>query len=341
MAGYGALVRDGATGEVLVELAQPLGTASNNVAEYSGLIAGLRAVLEIDAAAQVRVRMDSKLVIEQMSGRWKIKHEDMRRLALEARDLCAELSEAGGSVDFEWIPRERNKAADALSNEAMDGHSVRRVLTAPPAAGLSTDADTTASPPGRGSGGESPGAATASPPGRSSGGESPGAATASPPGRGSGGEPPGGTRTGLRLLLVQSPDDVSVTPRIVEAVRRLVGGDARVVGASDDASTAVASSLAEAVRANPDTDDAWAAPAGWEGIDARVSAAYASLVEAGGTVVVVTSRRGVLTVLSDVLGMPAERFWAIATAPGSLTGIEVWEDGSASVAFTNRTDHLA
>ena len=68
--------------------------------------------------------MDSKLVVEQMSGRWKIKHEDMRRLALEARELCAAISDAGGSVDFEWVPRESKKAADALSNDAMDGTSV-------------------------------------------------------------------------------------------------------------------------------------------------------------------------------------------------------------------------
>ena len=69
--------------------------------------------------------------------------------------------------------------------------------------------------------------------------------------------------------------------------------------------------------------------------------AYRSLVSAGGTVVVVTSRRGVLSVLAEVLGTPVDRFWALATAPGSLTAVEVWEDGSASVAFTNRTEHLA
>ena len=139
VAGYGALVRDPATGRVLVELAEPLGKASNNVAEYSGLIAGLRAVLDLDPGAAVRVKMDSKLVVEQMSGRWKIKHEDMRRLALEARDLCAEISDAGGSVDFEWIPREKNKDADALSNDAMDGKSVHRILTN--ATGDGSDAD--------------------------------------------------------------------------------------------------------------------------------------------------------------------------------------------------------
>ena len=126
VAGYGALVRDTDTGQLLAERAEPLGTVSNNVAEYRGLIAGLEAVMAIDSAAEVVARLDSKLVVEQMSGRWKIKHEDMRRLALQARDLVADITRAGGSVRFEWVPREENKDADALSNVAMDGHSVDR-----------------------------------------------------------------------------------------------------------------------------------------------------------------------------------------------------------------------
>ena len=304
VAGYGALVRDSETGQVLIELAEPLGTASNNVAEYSGLIAGLRSAIEIDPAASVRVRMDSKLVVEQMSGRWKIKHEDMRRLALEARELCSTLIAGGGSVDFEWIPRESNKAADALSNEAMDGHTVRRVITAP---ATGEPADTAATPlPGRGPAG-----------------------------------PGGPERTGLRLLLVQAPDDPGVVPRIASAVARLVGSSARVLGTPDPTAAAVLETLGETLDTTPVADSAWAGHGATGGHDTRVSAAYDSLLEAGGTVVAVTSRRGVLTVLSDVLGLPDERFWSIATAPGSLTGIEVWPDGSASVAFTNRTDHLA
>ncbi|HJX87713.1 MAG TPA: reverse transcriptase-like protein, partial [Gemmatimonadales bacterium] len=79
-AGYGAVVKDADTGEVLVERAAGLGRATNNVAEYSGLIAGLAAAVELSPAA-VEVRMDSKLVVEQMSGRWKIKHPDMKPLA--------------------------------------------------------------------------------------------------------------------------------------------------------------------------------------------------------------------------------------------------------------------
>ncbi len=128
VAGYGALVRDPSTGAVLVERAAPLGKESNNVAEYTGLIAGLEAAYAVEPGADVVVRMDSKLVVEQMSGRWKIKHQDMRRLALQARDLVADISAAGGSVSFTWIPRETNKAADALSNDGMDGRTIYRWL---------------------------------------------------------------------------------------------------------------------------------------------------------------------------------------------------------------------
>lgn len=114
-AGYGSVVLDPATGETLAERAEYIGVATNNVAEYKGLIAGLRAARELDPDAVVLVRMDSKLVVEQMSGRWKIKHPDMKPLAAEAAKV---LSRA--QVTYEWIPREKNKHADRLANEAMD-----------------------------------------------------------------------------------------------------------------------------------------------------------------------------------------------------------------------------
>ncbi len=114
-AGYGALVRDADSGVVLAERADHLGVASNNVAEYSGLVAGLRAARRLDPEAEIEVRMDSRLVVEQMSGRWQIKHEDMRRLAAEARSAAA-----GARVTYTWVPRAENSAADALANEAMD-----------------------------------------------------------------------------------------------------------------------------------------------------------------------------------------------------------------------------
>jgi probable phosphoglycerate mutase len=114
-AGYGSVVRTHPTGEVLLERYGSLGVTTNNVAEYTGLIEGLKAALEL-SAAEVDVRMDSKLVIEQMSGRWQIKNPGLRPLAAEAATLVSRFER----VTFEWIPRERNKAADALANRAMD-----------------------------------------------------------------------------------------------------------------------------------------------------------------------------------------------------------------------------
>lgn len=142
-------MRDGRTGELLAERAEPLGKVSNNVAEYSGLIAGLTAAAEIDDAATVEVRMDSKLVVEQMAGRWKIKHADMRRLALDARDVVRRIEASGGSVAYTWIPRAENADADALSNDGMDGTSVHRDLWRERAAGErpSTSGLETTNPP--------------------------------------------------------------------------------------------------------------------------------------------------------------------------------------------------
>ncbi|WP_116452351.1 bifunctional RNase H/acid phosphatase [Blastococcus litoris] len=121
-AGYGALVRDADTGRVLAERAASVGRATNNVAEYGGLVAGLQAALDLDPTASVEVRMDSKLVVEQMSGRWKVKHPDMQQLALQAQRLARQLAD----VRYTWVPRAQNGAADALANSAMDGKPVHR-----------------------------------------------------------------------------------------------------------------------------------------------------------------------------------------------------------------------
>jgi ribonuclease HI len=114
-AAFGAVVRDGATDEVLAEVAQTLGVTTNNVAEYRGLIAGLQAARDIDAQASVEARLDSKLVVEQMSGRWKIKNATLRSLALEAHRVLPE-----GRVSYTWVPRARNAHADRLLNAALD-----------------------------------------------------------------------------------------------------------------------------------------------------------------------------------------------------------------------------
>ncbi|MEQ0563651.1 bifunctional RNase H/acid phosphatase [Amycolatopsis sp. NEAU-NG30] len=129
-AGYGAVVKD-ADGRILAEHKESLGVVTNNVAEYRGLIAGLTAAAELGAST-VDVRMDSKLVVEQMSGRWKIKHPDMQPLAEQAKELAAGFSR----VRYEWIPRAQNSHADRLANEAMDaaGGATRRTAGAAPEA---------------------------------------------------------------------------------------------------------------------------------------------------------------------------------------------------------------
>ncbi|MFH8620949.1 bifunctional RNase H/acid phosphatase [Streptomyces vietnamensis] len=153
-AGYGAVVLDPATGETLAEAAEYIGVATNNVAEYKGLVAGLKAARELFPDATVHVRMDSKLVVEQMSGRWKIKHPDMKPLAAEAARVFPP-----GQVRYEWIPRERNKHADRLANEAMDaGKRGRQWEPSASTAGLdATAARNAATPPPSGP----PGDATA------------------------------------------------------------------------------------------------------------------------------------------------------------------------------------
>lgn len=115
-AGSGTVVyaADGRT--VLREIVYVVGRrATNNVAEYHGMLRGLEAARDLGART-VDVHMDSKLVVEQMSGRWKIKHPDMQALALEARRLV----DGFDRVTFTWVPRAKNSAADALSNTAMD-----------------------------------------------------------------------------------------------------------------------------------------------------------------------------------------------------------------------------
>jgi ribonuclease HI len=114
-AAYGALVCEGET--VLIEIAEKIGIATNNVAEYQGLIAGIRAANKIDPAAHIEARLDSKLVVEQMSGRWKIKNIPLAKLAMEAKKI-----HSPQLITFTWIPREENYQADRLVNLALDGY---------------------------------------------------------------------------------------------------------------------------------------------------------------------------------------------------------------------------
>ncbi|QPK78559.1 bifunctional RNase H/acid phosphatase [Corynebacterium lizhenjunii] len=140
VAGSGTVVyaADGTT--VLREIVYVVGTsATNNVAEYHGLLRGVEAAAQL-GATEVEVHMDSKLVVEQMSGRWKIKHPDMQKLAVQARGVIANFE----TFSISWVPRARNKVADALSNDAMDacasGHPVGIVGAVEAAPAESADA---------------------------------------------------------------------------------------------------------------------------------------------------------------------------------------------------------
>ncbi len=120
-AAYGAVVLDARTGEILVELADYLGIQTNNVAEYEGVTAGLVAAQEIDPEARIEARLDSKLVVEQLSGGWAIKNAKLRELALRAKALAPP-----DRVRFTWVPRAQNKRADALANQSLDAAAAGR-----------------------------------------------------------------------------------------------------------------------------------------------------------------------------------------------------------------------
>ena len=117
-AGYGVHIVD-EQGTVLSEQHGSLGTATNNIAEYRGLIAALQWAVE-QGLTQFTVRGDSQLIIEQMRGNYKVKHEGLKPLYLQARMLVMQI----GDVRFEHVRREQNKDADRLSNLGMDGNAV-------------------------------------------------------------------------------------------------------------------------------------------------------------------------------------------------------------------------
>ena len=102
-------------GKVLAEIAEGIGVATNNVAEYRAAIAGLAKALEL-GATDVLLRSDSRLLIEQLGGRFRVKHPTLQRLNQEARRLLAEFP----AVRLEQVPRERNKEPDRLANLGVD-----------------------------------------------------------------------------------------------------------------------------------------------------------------------------------------------------------------------------
>jgi ribonuclease HI len=120
-AGAGAVVFDN-LGKRLVEVSDYLGVATNNIAEYEAVIRGLKQLAaeyseEILKSSALTIRMDSKLVIEQLKGAYKVKHPNLVPRHLEVKNL---LARSFGKVVFEHVYRERNVDADALANRAMD-----------------------------------------------------------------------------------------------------------------------------------------------------------------------------------------------------------------------------
>lgn len=116
LAGYGVYIVDD-DGTVLAELSGALGIATNNVAEYHGLIAALQWAADHDVAA-LHIKGDSLLLVEQMRGNYKVKNEGLKPLHLQARMLVMQI----GNVKFDHVPREENKDADRLSNVGMDAN---------------------------------------------------------------------------------------------------------------------------------------------------------------------------------------------------------------------------
>lgn len=113
-AGYGVRIED-AEGQLLEELHGALGIATNNVAEYNGLLAALRFAVQ-QGARDVQVRADSELLVKQMRGEYRVKNEGLKPLFLEACSLVRRI----GHVTFAHVPRAQNKEADRLSNLGMD-----------------------------------------------------------------------------------------------------------------------------------------------------------------------------------------------------------------------------
>jgi broad specificity phosphatase PhoE/ribonuclease HI len=367
-AGYGALVRDADTGELLREAAAGIGVASNNVAEYRGLIAGLQAALDLGASV-VEVRMDSKLVVEQMSSRWKVKHPDMQVLAREAAALVRQFDK----VTFQHMRREFNKHADRLANEGMDAAADGREWVAPPVGSVDPAVVATA---------VEPLAAEPAPP-------------AAPAVRNVlyGWSAPTGTPTVAWLLRhgetplsvdrrFSGQDDAALTDRgraqATAAARRLaeLSIDAVIsspVRRARQSAEAVAVALGMEVVVEPGfaetdfgdwqgftfaevhekwpgqlqhwLDDPSVAPPGGESQDAtdqRVLEARESMLSsyAGATVVVVSHVTPIKLLIRSALDAPSHALFRMQLSPGSLSVIDWFDAGHDVLRMFNDTSHL-
>ncbi|MFF7638747.1 bifunctional RNase H/acid phosphatase [Streptomyces canus] len=356
-AGYGCVVLDAATGETLVETYEYLGVVTNNVAEYRGLLAGLRAAHDLDPSARVHVRMDSKLVVEQMSGRWKIKHPDMKPLALEAGRVFPP-----GRVTYEWIPREQNKHADRLANQAMDSgasaSSVKKLssakaeadvraatavaspgwapadMGAPATFVLLRHGETPLTPQKRfsGSGGTDPSLSEA---GRE---QAERAAEAL-------------ARRGTIQHILASP--LTRTRQTAEAVAARLGLEVTVEDGliETDFGAWEGLTFGEVRERYPDDLTTWlsdpeAQPTGggesFAATATRIAATRDKLVAAyaGRTVLLVTHVTPIKTFVRLALGAPPESLFRMELSAASMSVVAYYADGNASVRLLNDTSHL-
>jgi probable phosphoglycerate mutase len=342
-AGYGALVREAATGEVLLELGQSLGVATNNVAEYNGLIAGLRAAADL-GAVDVEVRMDSRLVVEQMAGRWQIKHPGLRPLAAQAASLVARFE----TVRFVWVPREQNRAADALANAAMDGKldDVASQIEPTPAATWAPRADAGAARLVLVRHGRTVMTAQRRYSGR-------GDVDLSPEGEAE------ARAVAARLRLLVGADGAAVVSspltrcrRTAQAIADALGRDVEVDEAFVECDFGAWEGLtfADVKKGWPDELAAWladihVAPPGGESFAAvadRVRPAVQRLAAAypGAAVVVVSHVTPIKLVLRDVLGASDTLLHRLFLDAAGISIVDIWPDGGIAVRTINDTAHL-
>ncbi|WP_042365934.1 bifunctional RNase H/acid phosphatase [Streptacidiphilus neutrinimicus] len=372
-AGYGAVVRDGDTGEVLAEAAEYLGRVTNNVAEYRGLIAGLRAAAAIDPSATVEVRMDSKLVVEQMSGRWQVKHPDMKPLAAEARTAFP-----AGRVQYRWVPRKENKHADRLANEAMDAGQAGRAwepkpppqaspVTAAPVSGASAEptADQGAEPKATAPVGWAAPADMGKPTTLVLLRHGETALTPEKRFSGSGGGDPALSERGRWQAeraaasfaargtieaIVSSP--LRRCRETAQAVADALGLEVRVEEALREADFGSFEGLtfAEVKERQPEALNAWLAsprtapPDGesFVAVGRRVAAARDRLLAryAGRTVLVVSHVTPIKTLVRLALGAPTEALYRMELSAAAVSAVAFYADGNASLRLFNDTSHL-
>ncbi|MET0425994.1 MAG: bifunctional RNase H/acid phosphatase [Actinoplanes sp.] len=352
-AGYGAVVREHPGGQVLLERYGALGVTTNNVAEYTGLIEGLKAAAELNAT-EVDVRMDSKLVVEQMSGRWQIKHPGLRPLAAEA----AALVERFDRVSFDWIPRERNKAADALANRAMDeaaGKPVADRVEPEPAPILAPSAAPRSwAPPSLDDATRivlvRHGETALTQQGRYSGrGDVPLSDEGQAQAMAAGGRVAGLSRD--VAAVVSSPLQRCV--RTAELIAAQVGGvPVTVVPDLIECDFGVWEGLtfAEVQEGWPDEMAAWmgspkvAPPGGesFEAVAARTRSALATVLAsyAGGVVVVVSHVSPIKLILRDALAASDAFLHRLFLDAAGVSTLDVWPDGNIAVRSVNETAHL-